>query len=72
MASQSQKPKTLLDKDSLLTRTELAEILHCGLSSLDTLDTYAEIPRVKIGRHTFFLKSDVTDFVMSHRTGGVK
>ena len=59
-----------IDKDLLLTRAELAELCHCGISSIDTLDTYASIPRIKLGRHTFFLKSDVIEFLLSHRTGG--
>ena len=61
-----------IDKDSLITRAELAELCHCGISSIDTLDTYASIPRIKIGRHTFFLKSDVMDFILAHRVGGAQ
>ena len=72
LASFKSKAITQIDKDLLLTRTELAELCHCGISSIDALDTYASIPRIKIGRHTFFLKSDVMDFILSHRIGGSK
>lgn len=74
MVSSTQKTKntTQITKDLLLSRTELAELLHCGLSSIDAMETYASIPRVKIGRHTFFLKTDVMDFILSHRVGGAQ
>ena len=70
MVSTKTKNAIQIDKDLLLTRSELAELCHCGISSIDTLDTYASIPRIKLGRHTFFLKSDVLNFILSHRTGG--
>lgn len=70
---QSSKNKTTqLDKDLLITRGQLGSLLHCGISSIDSSETYASIPRIKIGRHTFFLKEDVMNFIMSHRTGGTK
>lgn len=69
----SSKTNTIqINKDLLLSRTELAELFHCGLSSIDAMDTYASIPRVKIGRHTFFLRTDVMDFILSHREGGAE
>ncbi|MBO4859769.1 MAG: hypothetical protein J5527_14740 [Treponema sp.] len=69
MVSSTQKTKNTsqINNDLLLSRTDLATLFHCGLSSIDALDTYASIPRIKIGRHTFFLKSDVMDFILSHR-----
>ncbi len=70
---QSSKNKTTqLDKDLLMTRSQLAGVCHCGISSIDSSETYASIPRIKIGRHTFFLKEDVMNFIMAHRTGGTK
>ena len=61
-----------LDSQSLLTRKQACDILHIGLSSLDTLQTYKELRRIKIGRHTFILKEDLIEFVLSHATGGIQ
>ena len=72
MVSSKSKNTIQISKDLLLSRNELAELLHCGVSSIDAMDTYASIPRVKIGRHTFFLKTDVMDFILSHREGGAQ
>lgn len=67
----SSTTKTIaLDESTLLSRKDVANIFHIGLSSLDTLETYKRLKRIKIGRHTFFYKEDVMDFIMSHRTGG--
>ena len=45
MVSSTQKTKTTtqISKDLLLSRTELAELLHCGLSSIDAMETYGVI-----------------------------
>ncbi len=74
MVSSTSKIKTTtqINKDLLLSRSELAELFRCGLSSIDAMPAYRDIPKVKIGRHTFFLKSDVMDFILSHREGGVE
>jgi len=66
------KTKNQIDMDLLLTRADLVSLLHCGLSTLNGSEIYASIPRIKIGRHTFFLKTDVMDFILSHRIGGEK
>ena len=72
MVSSKSKNTIQISKDLLLSRNELAELLHCGVSSIDAMDTYASIPRVKIGRHAFFLRTDVMDFILSHRVGGAQ
>ena len=59
-----------LDSQSLLTRKQACDILHIGLSSLDTLQTYKDLRRIKIGRHTFILKDDLIEFVLAHAIGG--
>ena len=59
-----------LESQSLLTRKHACDILHIGLSSLDTLQIYKELRRIKIGRHTFILKEDLLEFVLAHSTGG--
>ena len=72
MDSKSNQKTNQINKDLLITRTELAGLCHCGVSSIDSSDTYASIPRVRIGRHTFFLRDDVMRFILAHREGGVK
>ena len=69
-SSSNEKATVQIDHDLLLTRKELAALCHCGLSSIDALEVYASLPRVKLGRHTFFLKSDVMEFILSYRVGG--
>lgn len=59
-----------LNEEMLLSRKAVCDIFHIGLSSLDTLDTYKDLQRIKIGRHTFFLKEDVVNFILKHRNGG--
>ena len=61
-----------LNEETILTRKAVCDILHIGLSSLDTLETYKSLQRVKIGRHTFFYREDVMQFILDHRTGGNK
>lgn len=72
MDSKSNQKNNQINKDLLITRTELAGLCHCGVSSIDSSDTYASIPRVRIGRHTFFLRDDVMRFILSHREGGAE
>ncbi len=64
------KTEIQIDKNLLLTRDDLVTLLHCGISSLDSSEIYASIPRIKIGRHTLFLKTDVMNFILEHRIGG--
>lgn len=61
-----------LNEETLLTRKDVCNVLHIGISSLDSLATYKELKRIKIGRHTFFLKEDVMQFILNHRTGETK
>lgn len=68
----SSNKNIILNNETLLTRKDVCEVLHIGLSSLDSLDTYKDLKRIKIGRHTFFLRTDVMDFILSHREGGAQ
>lgn len=65
----SSNKNIILNNETLLTRKDVCEVFHIGLSSLDSLDTYKDLKRIKIGRHTFFYKEDVMDFILSHREG---
>lgn len=68
----AKKQNILLNESTLLTRQNVCDILHIGLSSLDSLPTYRALRRVHIGRHTFFLHDDVMEFILAHREGGAK
>lgn len=72
MDSKSNQKNNQINRDLLITRTELAGLCHCGVSSIDSSDTYASIPRVRIGRHTFFLRDDVMRFILAHREGSAE
>ena len=65
----AKKQNILLNESTLLTRQNVCDILHIGLSSLDSLPTYRALRRVHIGRHTFFLHDDVMEFILSPREG---
>ena len=68
----AKKQNILLNDSTLLTRQNVCDILHIGLSSLDSLPTYRALKRVHIGRHTFFLREDVMEFILAHREGAAK
>lgn len=72
MAATQTSKNIPLNGDTLLTRKAVCDIFRIGLSSLDTLETYKALQRVKIGRHTFFYREDVINFILDHRTGGEK
>lgn len=59
-----------INESTLMTRQCVCEVLHCGLSSLDSCTEYKSLKRVHIGRHTFFLREDVMNFILAHREGG--
>jgi len=61
-----------LDESTLLTRKAVCDLFHIGLSTLDSMPSYKDLKRIKIGRHTFFLKSDVEQFIFAHRNGVTK
>lgn len=61
-----------INADLLLTRKDVSLILHIGLSTLDSSETYKLLKRVHIGRHTFFLRDDVMQFILDHREGGAE
>lgn len=61
-----------INADLLLTRKDVSLILHIGLSTLDSSETYKQLKRVHIGRHTFFLRDDVMQFILDHREGGAE
>jgi len=61
-----------INEDSLLTRKGVCDVLHIGLSTLDASEEFKSLKRVRIGRHTFFLRDDVMNFILNHREGGAE
>lgn len=59
-----------LNEGTLMTRKCVCDVLHCGLSSLTGNPELRKLKRVHIGRHTFFFRDDVMQFILDHREGG--
>ena len=53
---------------TLLTRQETAQILGIGLSTLDSLITYSELPRTIIHKRVLFFREDIAAYIASSRT----
>ncbi|MCR4735419.1 MAG: hypothetical protein K5829_10500 [Treponema sp.] len=60
----------IINESTLLTRKGVCDVLHIGLSTLDASEEFKNLKRVRIGRHTFFLREDVMRFILNHRDGG--
>lgn len=60
-----------LDSIEIYSRKDAASLLRVSISFLDNC-TKETIPRVKIGRRTMYLKSDLIDFILSNKTLGGK
>lgn len=58
-----------INESTLLTRKGVCDVLHIGLSTLDASEEFKNLKRVRIGRHTFFLRDDVMQFILNHREG---
>ena len=61
-----------INESTLISRKEASSILHCGISSLDSSPVFKSLKRVHIGRHTFFLREDLSRFIIEHREGGAE
>lgn len=62
-----------LTEETLLSRQEVAKILHIGLSTLDSLITEKELPRTRIKKRVFVLQQDLENYILANRnTGGEK
>lgn len=58
---------------TLFTRAEAAEILSIGLSSLDSLISDEELPRIRLSKRVLFARGDLEAYILAHRsTGGRK
>lgn len=60
---------------TLFTRQEAAQILGVGLSTLDSLISYTELPRTIVHKRVLFHRKDLESYIASCRTsmyGGAK
>lgn len=56
-----------LPAKTLLSRREVAQILGIGLSTLDTLITYEELPRTIIRKRVFVHRADLANYIAGCR-----
>lgn len=61
-------PITEWPEKTLFTRQETAQILGVGLSTLDSLIGYSELPRTLIHKRVLFHRKDVEAYIASCRT----
>lgn len=60
---------------TLLSRQETAQILGIGLSTLDSLISYTELPRTVVHKRVLVHRKDLENYISSCRTsnyGGAK
>ncbi len=60
---------------TLFTRHETAQILGVGLSTLDSLITYSELPRTIVHKRVLVHRKDLENYISACRTtvfGGTK
>jgi len=61
-----------LPEQTLFSRPQTASILGVGLSTLDSLITEKDLPRVHMRKRVYVLKCDLEKYILDHRTGGTK
>ena len=59
-----------LPQKTMFSRKETASILGIGLSTLDSLIPSTELPRVKILKRVYVLRTDLTKYIESCRMVG--
>lgn len=62
-----------LPEQTLFDRITTARVLGIGVSTLDSLITPEELPRIHLKKRTYFLRSDIENYILSNRvtkTGG--
>lgn len=53
---------------TLFTRQETAQILGIGLSTLDSLISYSELPRTIVHKRVFVHRKDLENYISACRT----
>lgn len=61
-----------LPEQTLFSRPQAASILGVGLSTLDSLITDKDLPRVHLRKRVYVLRGDLEKYILDHRTGGTK
>lgn len=55
---------------TLFTRREVASILSIGLSTLDSLISDEELPRIRLSKRVLFARGDLETYILNHRSTG--
>lgn len=55
---------------TLLSRRDVASVLGIGISTLDSLISDKELPRIRMSRHVYVLRSDLEKYILAHRSTG--
>jgi excisionase family DNA binding protein len=61
---------TFSNAPDILTRTQVAQLLQIGQSTLDTCVPSKDLPRVKFGKTVRYLRTDVEQYVFRNRIEG--
>lgn len=59
-----------IPNETLLTRKQVVSVLKIGLSTLDSLITDEELPRIRFRKHVYVAKKDLENYINKHRYGG--
>jgi excisionase family DNA binding protein len=55
---------------TLLSRRAVCSVLGIGISTLDSLISDKELPRIRLSRHVYVLRSDLEKYILAHRSTG--
>lgn len=61
-----------LPQKALFTRAEVAGLLSIGLSTLDSLISDEELPRIRLSKRVLFARGDLEAYILAHRSTGKK
>lgn len=56
--------------ETLLTRTQVKEILKISYAQLDSHIPDSELPRTRMNGHTFVYRDDLAAYIQAHRSDG--
>lgn len=56
--------------ETLLSRTQVNEILKISYAQLDSHIPDSELPRTRMNGHTFVYRDDLAAYIQSHRSDG--
>lgn len=64
----STQPIIELPEKTLLSRREVAQILNIGISTLDSLISYSDLPRTVIRKRVFVHRNDLEKYIANCKT----